>query len=194
MADVERSEDAPRFDEAYREHPYVSPRMALQLWAGAQFCGDTWRLNDRDVEPLLHELPPIAHRWATGAWLDRFIRSFALIEERLAAGDVSEFSLTRCTGEEMALHLVIDHAEADFESGIDSSGGELDRLPSRGEADHDFDLMRDVLLRDVDVLMLFDMSMDGIEDPESELARIEGTANLHPDQWFLPFDDAPEDE
>lgn len=64
-----------------------------------------------------------------GAWLDRFIESFDSIEDRLAAGKVSPLSLTCCTGEEMAPHLVIDHSESDFQSGIDASGGELERLP-----------------------------------------------------------------
>lgn len=168
--------------------------MAFQLWVGAQFCGDTWRLAEGDAEPMLQYLPPIAHRFANGAWLNRFITSFDLIEARLASGDAGELSLTRCTGEEMALHLVIDHAEADYESRVDIFDEQLAELPGRGEADHDFDLMRDVLLRDADVLMLFDMTLDGIEDPSSEEARREGTANLHPEQWFLPFDDSPDGE
>jgi len=93
----------------------------------------------------------------------------------------------------MALHIVIDHAEGDFESGIDASEGEIDQLPECGDRDHDFELMRDVLLRDLDVLLLFDMRLDGIEDPASEVARLEGTANLHPAQWFLTFDDVEEE-
>ena len=120
--------------------------MAFQLWVGAQFCGDTWRLAEGDAEPMLQYLPPIAHRFANGAWLNRFITSFDLIEARLASGDAGELSLTRCTGEEMALHLVIDHAEADYESRVDIFDEQLAELPGRGEADHDFDLMRDVLL------------------------------------------------
>lgn len=183
----------PDFTALYGDHRYVTPRMAYRLWTGAQYCGDTWRLADGDPRALLIDLPPIAYRWVEGAWLDRFIESFDSIEDRLAAGKVSPLSLTRCTGEEMALHLVIDHAEADFESGIDASGGELERLPARGEADHDFELMRDILLRDLDVLLLFDLRLDGIDDPESEVARIEGTANLHPARWFLPFDDVEEE-
>lgn len=65
-------------------------------------------------------------------------------------------------------------------------------MPDRGGRDHDFELMRDVLLRDLDVLLLFDMRLDGIEDHSSEVARLEGTTNLHPAQWFLPFDDVEE--
>jgi hypothetical protein len=191
---VNGTEDTPPPDFAslFVDHAFVTPRMACRLWMGAQYCGDTWRLEQDGPGIVLTDLPPIAHRWAEGAWLDRFIESFDLIEHRLAAGDVSPLSLTRCTGEEMALHLVIDHAEADFESGIDASGGQIEQLPDRGGRDHDFELMRDVLLRDLDVLLLFDMRLDGIEDPTSEVARLEGTANLHRAQWFLPFDDVEE--
>jgi hypothetical protein len=185
-------ERRPDFAALFLDHAFVTPRMACRLWMGAQFCGDTWRLEDGDPAIALTDLPPITHRWAVGAWLDRFIESFDLIERRLAAGDVSPLSLTRCTGEEMALHLVIDHAEGDLDSGIDASGGQIEQLPDLGGRDHDFELMRDVLLRDLDVLLLFDMRLDGIEDPSSEVARLEGTANLHPAQWFLPFDDVEE--
>lgn len=189
MATSDRRELTPRFAELYGEQALVSPRMAYRLWTVAQYCGDTWRLEEDDPRVTLMYLPPIAHRWADGAWLDRFVESFNLIESRLAEGDVSPISLTRCTGEEMALHIVIDHAEGDFEFGIDAPEREIDELPDRGEHDHDFDLIRDVLLRDLDVLLLFDMRLDGIEDPASEVARLEGTANLHPAQWFLTFQD-----
>lgn len=193
MTTSDRHEPTPRFAALYGNQGFVSPRMAYRLWTAAQFCGDTWRLEEEDPRVTLMYLPPITHRWADGAWLDRFIESFYLIESRLAAGDVSPISLTRCTGEEMALHIVIDHAEGDFESGIDASEGEIDQLPECGDRDHDFELMRDVLLRDLDVLLLFDMRLDGIEDPASEVARFEGTANLHPAQWFLTFDDVEEE-
>lgn len=167
--------------------------MACRLWSVAQYCGDMWRLETDESWAVRTYLPPITHAWADDVWLDRFIKSFDLIESRLAAGQVSPISLTRCTGEEMALHVVIDHAEGDFESEIDASGGEIDQLPERGERDSDFELMRDVLLRDLDVLLLFDMRLDGIDDPVGEVARLEGTANLHPTQWFLTFDDVNEE-
>jgi hypothetical protein len=43
------------------------------------------------------------------------------------------------------------------------------------------------LLEDEDVLLLDDISLDGIEDPSSQAAQQLGTVNLHPDTWFLPF-------
>jgi hypothetical protein len=53
------------------------------------------------------------------------------------------------------------------------------------EEDADVDWWREVLLQDLDVLMLFDPSLDGVED--SDVSRELRLINLHPTQWFLPF-------
>lgn len=37
--------------------------------------------------------------------------------------------------------------------------------------------------------MLFNASLDGIEDDSSELAEYYRFANLHPRDWFIPFAD-----
>ena len=66
----------------------------------------------------------------------------------------------------MALHLVIDSAEAGVNDGtipVDLS------LPEHAAGDHDFEWARDVLFEDHDVLLLFDASLDGIEETDSEL-------------------------
>lgn len=36
-------------------------------------------------------------------------------------------------------------------------------------------------------LMLYNASLDGIDDPDNELAAAYRTVNLHPSRWFLPF-------
>ena len=59
--------------------------------------------------------------------------------------------------------------------------------PISRSADDDFEAMRDRLFSDHDVLMLFDLSFDGVDDPESEIARIQRPANLNPRDWFKPF-------
>ncbi len=66
----------------------------------------------------------------------------------------------------MALHLVIDSAEAGINDGtvpVDLS------LPEHAAREHDFEWARDVLFEDHDVLLLFDASLDGIEETDSEL-------------------------
>jgi hypothetical protein len=117
----------------------------------------------------------------------RFVDSFDALADRLARGQIAEDEVTTCTGEEMALHLVIDFAEGEFDSGFDSDAEALDRLPDCGDADHDFERARDVLLRDEDVLMFYDASLDEIDDPDNDLAAAYRTVNLHPSRWFLPF-------
>lgn len=52
------------------------------------------------------------------------------------------------------------------------------KLPRRGAAAIHFELAREVLFRDHDVLMLFNVSLDGIEDDCSELAECYRFANL----------------
>jgi hypothetical protein len=86
----------------------------------------------------------------------------------------------------MALHMLIDLAEA---FAADGMAPVPRKLPRRGEADTDFGWAREVLFRDHDVLMLFNLSLDGIEDDSNELAEQYRFANLHPRDWFITFDD-----
>jgi hypothetical protein len=87
----------------------------------------------------------------------------------------------------MALHLVVDLAEAHLADGIiGPHDAAASSLPDHGNADRDFDTMRDVLFRDNDVLILFDPLMDGAEIPDGELDRVARYANLHPRDWFKP--------
>lgn len=178
--------DLPDFTALYGSDGSLTPRMAYRMWSGALASGDTWRLARDDPRWLIDDLPPIARPWAipVSPWLDRFVSGFYDIADRIALGSVAEDALTTCTGDEMALHLVIDFAEAEFESGTDAFDERIALLPALGDSDTDFESARDVLLRDDDVLMLFDPSLDGVDDPDSGYR----TVNLHPERWFLPFE------
>ena len=55
-----------------------------------------------------------------------------------------------CTGEEMALHKIIEHA-----SEVDADEDIYDTLPEH-EEDDDFDTISDIMFEDHDVLMLFE--------------------------------------
>jgi hypothetical protein len=139
----------------------MTPRMACWLWETCLYLADTWRENRDDPEPLLEFLPPIARPFAHDEWLDRFTDGFDALATRIAEGAGDQEELAACTGEEMALHLTVDLAEAHLADGIigphDASASSL---PDHGNADRDFDTMRDVLFRDNDVLILFD-PLDG---------------------------------
>jgi hypothetical protein len=147
--------------------------MAYWLWRTAIYLADTWRADLDDPTARLDYLPPIARPLAQGVWLERFVDCFDSVAERLAAGNLGADGLATCTGEEMALHIVIDLAEASLADDILSrTEGVAARLPDHGAADANFDRMRDVLFKDNDVLLLFDPSLDGIEDPDGESTSI----------------------
>jgi len=46
-----------------------------------------------------------------------------------------------------------------------------------------------MLFMDFDVLLLFDPSLDGVEDPASEAYRLGRFENLHPRDWFKMFEE-----
>ena len=77
-----------------------------------------------------------------------------------------------CVGAELALHALIQGAEAI----LDNEGIEAD-----------FAVLRETAFEDEDCVLLFDPQWDGIED--SARGRRLGAANLRYDDWFLPFGD-----
>jgi hypothetical protein len=168
----------------------LSARMASQLWTTAIYFADTYA--DPDVTDLLkRELPPIARLMADDVWMERFVACFEALATRLARGRFASSQLASCTGEELALHLVIDSAEAGVSDDVIPMD---DSLPADPERDRDFEWAREVLFRDHDVLLLFNPSLDGIEDNDSDLSQRHMFANLHPQRWFLPFPDQLDDE
>ncbi len=75
-----------------------------------------------------------------------------------------------CVAEELALHVVVEEAEAILEAGGEEA---------------DFDDVRELAFKDEDYLMLYDMAWDGIGD--SEFGRELRVMNLAFDEWFEPF-------
>jgi hypothetical protein len=63
---------------------------------------------------------------------------------------------------------------------------QLAALPGHAD-DYDWGLASEVLLQDDDILDLFDVRMDGIEDPESDYNRSMGMGDYRPQAWFRPF-------
>lgn len=175
----------PDFASVYGDGDILAPRLAAHLWGAAVFLSDTYR-EDLHSEMLRQELPPIAQRLADDAWIERFVSCFESLAGRLGSGRFIPEQLASCTAEEMALHMLIDLAEAFVNDGVVPTESPL---PTRGDDDTDFDWAREVLFRDHDVLMLFNVSLDGIEDDSGELAEQYRFANLHPRDWFEPFAD-----
>ena len=166
----------------------MTPRMAYWLWDVCIYLADTWRDSRGDPAVLLDQLPPLARPLARGEWFDRFTDCFEALAQKIASGEGDQERLAASTGEEMALHMVVDLAEAFVADGmLGPAVGRAASLPDHGDADIDFDTMREMLFADNDVLILFDPSMDGAEIEGGELDRVQRFANLHPKDWFKPF-------
>ncbi|MCL7382519.1 hypothetical protein [Streptomyces sp. 35G-GA-8] len=104
------------------------------------------------------------------------------------AADLAQTGTVRpgCTGEEMALHLGIDRAKS-LTRNRPRLVAETVKGLGEDRRDFDWDWCSDVLFEDHDVLMLFDASLDGIEDSGNEINQALGLANLASADWFVPF-------
>lgn len=167
----------------------MTPRTALALWTVGQIIAD--QAYDDVVEygddpvtdgggwSAFADYPRITWR-QDAVWRRQAARAFDDLVEDLEAGRLPR---PTCPGEEMALHIMLQTAEAAMEDGW---GPVLDRLPEHDD-DCDWDMLVDVLLQDEDILHLFDESLDGIEDPRSEDNRTTGMGDYRPGSWFQPF-------
>jgi hypothetical protein len=161
-------------------------RLALeelsgQAWSEAAALGD--KPLHRGAGGVFGALPPVTLR-QDGNWRRQMARAFDDLAADLSSGAEVR---PRCTGEEMALHLGIARAE-----GLTRNRPRLVReavadLPEH-RRDFDWSACSDELFEDHDVLMLFDASLDGVEDSGSDVNQALGMVNLAPLDWFAPFD------
>ncbi|MFI1226165.1 MULTISPECIES: hypothetical protein [unclassified Streptomyces] len=162
-------------------------RLALDELA-AQAWEDVAEFGDRPVGKgqglVLGSLPRVT--WSQGAqWRRQMARCFDDLAADLAPGARSV--TPGCTGEEMALHLGIARARSltlNRPALVDRAVAEL----PEGRDDYDWNWCSSVLFEDHDVLMLFDASLDGIEDSGNDINQAMGMANLASADWFEPFD------
>lgn len=71
---------------------------------------------------------------------------------------------------------------------------QYEALPDLGEYDFTWDEILGSLTGDVDVEMCWDMSMDGIEDPENQWNKDAGMGDYRPSAWHKLFDRALPDD
>ncbi|QQC87022.1 hypothetical protein [Streptomyces alfalfae] len=154
--------------------------LSEQIWQDVAAVGDA--PLGRGQGRVLGSLPPITFR-QDHQWRRQMARCF----DDLAA-ELTKTHTVRplCTGEEMALHLGIDRAKS-----LTRNRPRLvaETVAGLGEdhRDFDWDWCSTVLFEDHDVLMLFDASLDGIEDRGNEINQALGLANLASADWFKPF-------
>lgn len=199
---MDSDEDPDGFDS---DGHWLTPRMALKLHESAVRLFVEWRVNP-GVTTVLHcnQLPTILKPFLRSeSWRAEFAECFLRLASRIAKGILPS---PNCTGEEMALNLVISHAKS---SHFTPEG--YAELPSYGP-DSDYERVEDLAVEDQDVLMLLDEQTGGacippswdLEEPAEEdefnwsqivqsmmhgqIQETMGLANLHPAEWFIAFD------
>ncbi|GHE51143.1 hypothetical protein [Streptomyces capitiformicae] len=155
--------------------------LSDQAWEEAAALGD--EPLPRGAGGLFGALPPVTLR-QDATWRRHMARTF----DDLAADLSSEAEFEpRCTGEEMALHLGIARARHLTHNQPRRVRDSVENLPEH-RRDFDWEACSDLLFQDHDVLMLFDNSLDGIEDGDSQVSQALGVINLAAQDWFDAFD------
>jgi hypothetical protein len=122
--------------------------------------------------------------WGMDAdWRRQVGRACEDLARDLASG---EWPRPRCTAEEMALHLAIKDAPGYLEMCQEDRDERHEALPKQRD-DYDWDMCSELLFEDHDVLMLYDASLDGFEDPSGGQNREYGVGDLRPAAWFKFF-------
>ncbi len=123
---------------------------------------------------ILSDFPPVT--WTRpAAWWREQARCFDDLALEAQAGIDPD---PVCTGEEMALHLILGRARA---MATDESDRRMDLVGdiAAHDNDNDWEGPLDYLFQDHDVLTLFD----------NDLEPFPGAVNLVPAEWFTPFVD-----
>ena len=170
----------------------LTPRSAAVMWAVGQLLADQGYddvaehgdapVADDEEWALFGRYPKITLR-QDAVWRRQAARCFDDLTGDVEAG---RWSRPTCPGEEMALHLVLEDAPIVVEDGWAGLGDTLPRLPEHPD-DYDWDMASEMLFQDHDILDLFEVEMDGIEDPDSEHNRARGMGDYRPPAWFRTF-------
>ncbi|MFF1694656.1 hypothetical protein ACFVXC_13650 [Streptomyces sp. NPDC058257] len=122
---------------------------------------------------LLDELPPRYALQYDARFARRFLVTAIALTTRLTVGSFKELS---CVAEELVLKLLLREAEVTLET-----FGLLDEGVSAA-----LDRFADLVYEDMDHELLYDDSMDGVD--ESEVGAALGIAPMGITSWFTPFD------
>ena len=129
------------------------------------------RGESHDIENtwVLSALPPRFADQYTPVFAQRFLVAFVDLTTRLS----SKWSPLACVAQELGLRLLLDQVEVVAES--------ADVELESGWREH----LEELLFEDLDHELLYDMSLDGIEDDPS--IQPPGMAPMRFEDWFTPF-------
>jgi len=179
----------PDPDDGPDAEPFgLNPLIADVLYNVLTYMGDDW------PDELGGELTGSCLPTSLAIWLldDDFTTTMAAschqLADRLDKGPGERF--TRCTADEVNL-AIAHHLATGMHDDVLADDPVLDALhDALGLLDFRFELdfARELLADDTDVDFLSDPAHDGIED-DTELQHYFRIINLHPKDWFKPFDD-----
>ena len=138
--------------------------------------------EDRGDWSVFNRLPRIT--WNQDAeWRRQIARACDDLTDDLVRG---EWPTPRNNAEEIVLHLAI-HDGPDWEEEKDDIEDEAHEALPRHSRDYDWDMCSEILFQDHDILMLYDESLDGIENPGNDANRHLRMGDLRPAAWFEYF-------
>lgn len=168
-------------DGGARRGPWLTPRMAARIHYIAICDGECMH----DCHP---RLPKVARQVfkRSATWRAAFRDCYRRIAMRLQKGLPPN---PNCTGEEMALHNILDRApDADTEQ-LDLLGiCEVERLPKFWH-DKDFNGVRQRSIHDDGVMEEFWAHEDNGYSDGSDEVDDEDEVELPPSEWFVPFNE-----
>jgi hypothetical protein len=163
--------------------PGTAALAATELW----LLRDTWLERDAD---WVEDLPRIAHRHlADQSFLARMRSSAEYFALEIESGRAHEHT-ARCSADEVNLHLALRSLDMmSTEDLLEVPDALALGVPDLADGwQGHVSMGYDYLLRDVDIEMLWNPSLDGIENDEAFLKQY-GVAPMHPEQWFNFFND-----
>ncbi len=131
---------------------------------------------------IFSDLPVLT--WGMDApWRRQFARCFDDLASDIEARN---WPSPTCTGEEMALHIALQHASSMVTDEPELVATWVKDIPAHHD-DWDWGLCVHVLFEDTDVLSLYEPWSQGIEDSGTFANQYLGIANLEAEDWFKPF-------
>ena len=154
--------------EAWKE--YLPESHGRALYAALCDLVDEFLDDLGDDENFcISELPEKYRLRYDGLFRRRFLVTLLTVGYKLALPEPLA-PLPSCTAEALALHILIEQA----------------RNQLHAEAiEPDFSLFESLAFQDLDFEVLYDMSIDGIED--TQVGASMGYGNLQFNEWFEPF-------
>lgn len=182
-------------EEDWDEDRYYGPsartlrvlQAALEIAADMAYdqleeLGDR-RINLREKYAFIFSDLPVLTWHMDARWRRQFVRCFDDLASDIEAG---KWPTPTCTGEEMALHIAVQHASSMVTDEPELVAPWVEDIPAHHD-DWDWNLCLSVLLEDTDVLFLYEPWSQGIEDSDNLVNQHLGIANLEAEDWFEPF-------